>query len=95
MAFCLWVGSSLRVQQTLFNETAQPVGKNVGGDMLLRILQQLAKMAAIAEHDVANDDQAPAVAEDLKRQIDRAAGAMQLIHFFFSKKLLAFCHQSI
>ena len=43
-------------------------------------VQQLAEMAAVAEHDVADDDQAPAVAEHLQRQVDRASRAVRNVH---------------
>ncbi len=49
-------------------------------DPLLRVLQKLAKMAAITEHDVADDDQAPAVTENFQGEIDRAAGAIKRVH---------------
>ena len=40
-----------------------------------RLREQLAIAAPVPEHDIADDDQAPTVAELFKRQIDRAAGS--------------------
>src|SRR5215831_7134332 len=40
---------------------------------LLRPGQQLAEVTAVAEHQVADDDQAPAIPQRLESQIDRAA----------------------
>nr|CAI0340684.1 hypothetical protein SHINE37_44552 [Rhizobiaceae bacterium] len=66
--------------KTLVDEAAQPVRQDVGGDAFLRFRQEFAEMAAIAEHHVAQHDQAPAVAEDFERQVDRAAGAVGVFH---------------
>jgi hypothetical protein len=42
-------------------------------------------MPAVAEHDVANDQQAPFVAHHFEREIDRAARALDVVHeSFFS-----------
>ena len=54
-------------------EARQPVGQNVRGYPLLRPGQQLAEVTAVAEHQVADDDQAPAIPQRLESQIDRAA----------------------
>ncbi len=77
MPFCLWVGSSSRVMMPLLEQGLQPVGENVGGDAFLGLGQQLAKMPPVAEHHVADDEQAPFVAEHFQREIDRAAGAAE------------------
>ena len=69
-------------QQSRFDEALQPVGEDVGRDPLLRMREQLAKMPARAEHDVADHDQAPAVAERLQRQIDRTARPLRARHRF-------------
>ena len=57
-----------------------PVGEDVGGDALLRLAQQLAEMPAVAEHHVADNDQAPAIAEDFEAQIDGATGSLLVAH---------------
>jgi hypothetical protein len=56
-------------------------------------------MPAVAEHDVADDQQAPFVAENFQREIDRAAGALRIGHRALPKrrrrrreKLLAILH---
>jgi hypothetical protein len=50
MTFCSCVGSSSRIP--FFEQTAQAVGESMGHDTLLRVLQQLAKVARVCEHDV-------------------------------------------
>jgi hypothetical protein len=42
-------------------QAPQPIGQNVRGYSLFRSGQQLAEVAAAAEHQVADDDQAPAI----------------------------------
>src|SRR6185436_16074363 len=86
-------GDDLFVEQGL-----QPVGENVGGDAFLRFGQELAKMPPVAEHHVADDEQAPFVAEHFQREIDRAAGAAEVGHVRFqtggegtSKNCLQYC----
>jgi len=61
--------------QSGFLQARQPVGQNVRGYPLLRPGQQLAEVTAVAEHQVADDDQAPAILQRLESQIDRAARA--------------------
>src|SRR5262245_25022764 len=51
-------GSSRRNTNPAFSPH-QPVGQNVRGYLLLRPGQQLAEVTAVAEHQVADDDQAP------------------------------------
>src|SRR5215510_1950860 len=58
--------------QSGFLQARQPVGQNVRGYPLLRPGQQLAEVMAVAEHQVADDDQAPAIPQRLESQIDRA-----------------------
>src|SRR3546814_14512305 len=55
------------------DEAFEPRSEYVRGDPLLGMRQKIAKMPAVAEHDVADDDEAPPVAQHLHRQIDRAA----------------------
>ena len=43
----------------------EPVGQNVRGYPLLRPGHQLAEVTAVAEHQVADDDQAPAIPQRL------------------------------
>lgn len=47
--------------QSGFLQAPQPVGQNVRGYPLLRPGQQLAEVTAVAEHQVADNDQAPAI----------------------------------
>ncbi|HSL21254.1 MAG TPA: dihydrofolate reductase family protein, partial [Vicinamibacterales bacterium] len=47
--------------QSGFLQARQPVGQNVRRYPLLRPGQQLAEVTAVAEHQVADDDQAPAI----------------------------------
>src|SRR5438270_5505788 len=56
-------------------------------------------MPAVAEHHVADDEQAPFIAENFQREIDRATGAAGVGHVRFQaaveaplKKLLAILH---
>jgi hypothetical protein len=57
----------------------QPIGEDIGGNALLRP-QQLAVVPLVAEHHVANDQQAPLVAHHLEREIDRAPGSVIVAH---------------
>src|SRR5215813_15072738 len=66
--------SSRRITNPAF-QARQPVGQNVRGYPLLRPGQQLAEVTAVAEHQVADDDQAPAIPQRLESQINRAARA--------------------
>src|SRR5580700_1399420 len=51
----------------------QTAGEDIGGDTLVRLQQNFAKMTPSAEDHVANDQQAPLIADDLEREVDRAA----------------------
>jgi hypothetical protein len=62
------------------DQPLQAVGQDVGGDALLRLVEQLAIVAPVAEHEVADDDQAPAIAEHFQREIDRTARTMRALH---------------
>ena len=58
----------------LIEQLFQPIGENVGGDAFLQdFVAQFAKMPPVAEHHVADDEQAPSVAEHFQREIDGAA----------------------
>jgi len=55
-------------------------------------------MATISEHDISDDNQAPAVAEHFEGQIDRAAGAPCVSHPYCPPSrqiLLALCNNRI
>src|SRR5262249_10503675 len=67
-------GSSRRNTNPAFSPH-QPVGQNVRGYPLLRPGQQLAEVTAVAEHQVADDDQAPTLPQRLDSQVDLAARA--------------------
>jgi hypothetical protein len=56
-------------------QARQPVGQHARGSPLLRPGQKLAEATAVAEHRVADDDQAPAIPQRLESQSDRAARA--------------------
>lgn len=54
-------------------QTTQTVGQNVGCDSLTRLLKLLERPVA-TNHQVANDQQRPAIAESLERDADGASG---------------------
>jgi len=54
--------------------------EDVGGDPLLRSVQQFAEVPSTAEDHVAEDEQAPLVAEDLERQVDGDTRAVGIGH---------------
>jgi hypothetical protein len=56
-------------------ELAQAVGQNVGRNALAGVLK-LAECAVTAHHHVADDEQRLAVAQEFKRDADRASGAV-------------------
>ena len=60
MTFCLWLIVATGYQSA-FLQARQPVRQNVRGYPLLRPGQQLAEVTAVAERQVADDDQAPAI----------------------------------
>src|SRR5690349_16578974 len=60
-------------QQASGDQVLQPACEDVRGDALLVLLQQGTITAPVLEQDIADNDQAPAVADLLKRQVDRAA----------------------
>ena len=61
-----------RAEQTCLDEVSQPRGKSVGGNLLLRTLQQHAEVAPIGEHYVAQHNKAPPITEQLGGQVNRA-----------------------
>jgi hypothetical protein len=60
-------------QEAGLDETLQPVRQDVRGDPLFRAPEHFPEAPTIAEHDVADDDQAPAIAQHFQREVDRAA----------------------
>src|SRR3546814_21193017 len=60
-------------EEAVPREPFQTVGEDVGGDTFLGSIQQLAEMAAVAEHHVAENDEAPAIAEHFQGKIDRTS----------------------
>ena len=62
-------------EQPRGRESLQPVGKDVRSDTLLAVLQQFAIAAPIPEHHIADDDEAPAIAQLFKCEVDRAPGS--------------------
>src|SRR3989338_9180013 len=67
-------------QQARRGQVLQSACEDVRGDALLVLLQQCAIAAPVLEHDIADNDQAPPIADLLKRQIDRAARSFCLRH---------------
>ena len=67
-------------QQTGGRQTLQPVCEDVRGDALLALRKQLPIVTPVSEHDVTDDNQAPAVAKLFDRQVDRALGSSCLGH---------------
>jgi hypothetical protein len=57
------VGIGAARQQAGCSEALQAVGEDVRGDALLALREQFAIAAPVADHDVTDDDQAPAIAE--------------------------------
>jgi hypothetical protein len=72
----IWAGG----EEAGLGQLLQPVGQDVGRDAFDRVVEQVAVMPPVAEHDVADDDEAPAIAQHLERQVDRASGAGRLVH---------------
>ncbi|HEY6851068.1 MAG TPA: hypothetical protein VI320_33260 [Terracidiphilus sp.] len=80
-------------------QPVQSVCQDIRRDSFFGELEQISIVATITEHDVPNDDQAPAVAENLERQIDRAtranfASRLDFLHDFHHLPL-AVCVESV
>jgi hypothetical protein len=60
----------LTSEQSRLDESLESVGENIGGDTLDRVGLQLSEVAAVSEDDVAEDEQAPAIAEHLDGGVD-------------------------
>jgi hypothetical protein len=71
-------------------QTLEPIGEDVRRDPLLAVLEQRAVGAPVPEHHVADDDQAPTIAELLERQVDRAARSPRVRHRWFSSDHLQY-----
>ena len=93
MVRCLCAASGAAVIRPSSTSCLQAAGKDVGGDALERRAVQLAVGAAVAEHDVPQDDEAPAVAEHFDRQVD---GTARSVHSrrLLPRQLLAVYNQS-
>ncbi len=61
-------------------EFFQPVGKDAAGDLLLGVQHVLVFVKA-GEHQVANDQQSPVIADDIQAAGDRAAGTVFMFNF--------------
>ncbi len=61
-------------------ELSQPVGKNTAGYLLLGVQHVLVFVKA-GEHQVANDQQSPVIADDIQAAGDRAAGTVFMFNF--------------
>jgi hypothetical protein len=51
-----------------------------GGDAFLGVQVQLSEVEAVAEHHVADNDQAPMVAKDFQAEIDRTSRSLIYPH---------------
>ena len=79
-SFLLMIRIRTSCQQARRDQVLQPACEDVRGDAFLVLLQQGAIAAPVREQDIADNDQAPAVADLLKRQVDRAARSFCLRH---------------
>ena len=64
--------SLLAGEQPGCDKVLEPAGEDVGGDALLGTGDQFAEVATVAEHDVAQHEHRPRVAEHLDGDVDRA-----------------------
>lgn len=78
--FLLVSGVASSREQACAHQTSQPIGQNIGSDAFGGKLQKIAVVAATPEHDVADDDQAPAITEHLHGEIDGTFGAPCFSH---------------
>jgi hypothetical protein len=62
-------------EEAVGDQPLEAVGEDVRGDVLFGAFLQDAEVAPVAEHDLAQDQQRPAVADHLHRGVDRAARA--------------------
>src|SRR5579871_2483928 len=69
----LFMAGVLRLDDDpLLDEPLKTIGENIRRNPLLRLGQELAKMPAVQENDVADNEQTPLVAKDLDHQVDNA-----------------------
>lgn len=61
----------------------QSAGEDVGGDALFGVLEQLAEVPSIAEHDIAEDEQRPRIPERLEAGVDRTSRSRVVAHLWF------------
>jgi hypothetical protein len=60
-------------EETVGDQLPEAVGEDVRGDSLFRAFLQDAEVSPVAEYDIAQDQQRPAVADHLYRGVDRVA----------------------
>lgn len=65
-------------EQAIGHQPFQTVRQDVGGNPFLGQIEELSIMTPIAEHHIANDDQAPAIAKYLEREVDGAARPLRI-----------------
>jgi hypothetical protein len=70
---------SLLAQNAATNQRGQTIRQNVARDGFLR-LKELAEAPLSREHQIANDEQRPAVADQLERGADWASRSLILSH---------------
>jgi hypothetical protein len=61
--------------QAVGDQPPEAVGEDVRGDCLFGAFLQDVEVPPVAEHDIAQDQQRPAVADHLHRGVDRATRA--------------------
>ena len=75
-------------EQTRCDEIAQPTGQDVRRDALFVLALQRPEVAAVLEHDVAQHDDAPPVAQHLYCHVDRTPRPSFVVHIHL--QVLAF-----
>ncbi len=60
-------------EQTVIDEVAESAGENVRRNAFFVVALQLSEVSAVSEHDVAEHDQAPSVANHFDRGVDRTS----------------------
>jgi hypothetical protein len=56
----------------LLDEPLQTIGQNIRGNPFWRLGKELAKIPPVHEHDVADDEQTPLIANHFDRQVQDA-----------------------
>ena len=67
-------GGRAASEDPCLDQPHQPVGEDVRRDALDRPGEQRPEVAAVAEHDVAKNEQRPAISEHLDGGVDRTPG---------------------